>query len=116
MTNPDGQFATLTEGYTYVSPEAFEVNGQWKGGADSNYGQPFQLTIQNDTLVSFSCGSSETVTVSPPAAVTNGEFSFLGNEGVSLSGRIVSPNLAFGTISIAGIRFCVAEPWYATKQ
>ncbi len=116
VKNPDGQFDTLTGGFTFVSPETFEVNGQWKGGADSNYEQPFQLTIQSNTLVSFSCGTSATITLSPQLPIRNGEFSFIGDDGVSISGRIVSPTLALGTIRIPGILFCVGEPWYAEKQ
>jgi hypothetical protein len=116
VENPDGQFDTLTEGYTYASPETFAVNGQWKGGADSNYEQSFQFTIQNGALASFSCGASATITLSSQSPVSNGEFSFIGDDGVSISGRIVSPTLAFGTIRLPGIPFCVGEPWYAEKQ
>jgi hypothetical protein len=112
VTNPDGQTGRLTGGYTYASPDSFEVNGNWEGGADSNYETPLRFTIQNDTLTSVSCGTSGTLTLSAPPRIRNGEFSFVGDNG-TISGRIVSPNSALGTISIAP---CAAYPWFATRQ
>jgi len=116
VTNPDHQADTLRGGYTYVSPETFDVNGEWKGGADSNYGTDFGFTIRNGAVIAVSCGTSQSVTLEPPVPVVSGDFSLTGNENIIISGRIVSPSLAFGTISIAGVKFCVKEPWYAEKQ
>lgn len=113
VTNPDGRTFTLPGGYTYVSPESFEVNGTWEGGADSNYMTPFRFTIQNNTLTSVSC-DDVTLTLSPPPSVSHGEFSFLGRDGASLSGRIVAPDSALG--HIARIGPCSDYPWYATRQ
>jgi IPT/TIG domain len=114
VTNPDGQADTLSGGYTYVSPETFDINGEWKGGADSNYGTDFGFTIRNGAVISVSCGifSSET----PPVPVVTGRFSVVDTEGVSISGAIVSPGLALGWISIGGVKFCDKEPWYAEKK
>ena len=67
-------------------------------------------------MISISCGTSQSVTLSPPVPVVNGEFSLRGHEGVSISGRIVTPNRALGTVTIPGIKSCVGEPWYAGKQ
>ena len=114
VTNPDGQAATLSGAYTYVSPETFDIDGVWKGGADSNYGTDFGFTIRDGAVVSVSCGpfSSET----PPVPVVMGRFSFAETEGVNISGAIVSPGLALGWISIGGVKFCDKEPWYAEKK
>jgi hypothetical protein len=113
VTNPDGQAGRLAGGYTYASPDSFEVNGNWEGGADSNYETPLQFTIQNGLLTRISCGTSGTLTLSPPPEVAHGEFSFLGDDGASISGRIIAPNWALGTISIAP---CPAFPWFAKRQ
>ena len=50
VTNPDGQAGRLAGGFTHASPGSFEVNGNWEGGADSNYGTPLRFTIENNTL------------------------------------------------------------------
>jgi IPT/TIG domain len=113
VTNPDGQAGGLAGGYTYAIPESFEANGTWEGGADSNYGTPFRFTVQNDTLTSISCGVSGTLTLSPPPPISHGEFSFVGPDGASVSGRIVSPNWALGKINMSP---CFAFPWSATRQ
>jgi hypothetical protein len=112
VTNPDGQAGRLGGGYTYVSPDSFEANGNWEGGADSNYSTPLRFTIQNNTLTSVSCGTSANLTYASPPLVSNGEFSAVG-DGASISGRIVSPNYSQGTINIAP---CLAFPWGASRQ
>jgi len=116
VTNPNGQSNTLREGYTYASPETYDVNGEWKGAADSHSGTDFEFTIRDRALISVSCGASESITLSPPLPVVNGEFSLTGLESVTISGRIVSPDRAFGTITIPGVNSCVGQPWYAVKQ
>ena len=116
VTNPNGQSDRLREGYAYASPETFDVNGEWTGNADSHSGTDFGFTIRDGALISVSCGTSQSVTLSPPVPVVNGEFSLRGDEGVSISGRITSPGRALGTVTIPGIRSCVGEPWYAAKQ
>jgi IPT/TIG domain-containing protein len=116
VTNPNGQFDRLREGYAYASPETYDVNGEWKGGADSHSGTVFGFTIQDRALIRVSCGTSESITLSPPLPVVNGEFSLTGLESVTISGRIVSPDRAFGTITIPGVNSCVGQPWYAVRQ
>jgi hypothetical protein len=113
VTNRDGQSATLAGAYTYASPESFETNGVWEGGADSNYETPLRFTVENNAVRDVTCGSSPTVTLSPPAPVFNGEFSYRGADGSSMSGRIDSPNRALGAMNIAP---CSAYPWSAYRQ
>jgi IPT/TIG domain len=113
VTNADGQVATAPGGFSYALPESFEVNGNWEGGADSNYETLLRFTIQGNTLTSASCGTSAMVTFSSPVPITRGTFSFLGSDGTSISGMILSANHAKGAISIPS---CVNYPWFATKQ
>jgi hypothetical protein len=113
VTNPDGQSGRLTGGYTYVSPESFDFNGNWAGVAGSEYDTEMRFAIQNNMLISVSCGTSATLTFSPPPSVSHGEFSFVGNDGIGISGRIVSAVNAVGTINIAP---CTSTIWIATKS
>jgi hypothetical protein len=112
VTNPDGQMAVLSGGYTYASPDSFEANGHWEGGADSNYETPLQFTVENNALVSVSCGASGLVVLSTPASLSAGAFSFAAN-GASMTGRLVAPDDAQGMITLPP---CVAYPWYARRH
>ena len=113
VTNTDGQAGRLPEGYTYAIPESFEVNGNWEGGADSDYGTPFRFTVRNDTLTDISCGASGILTLSPPLPISQGAFSFDGPDGANISGRIVSPNSAVGNINMSP---CFGFPWFAERH
>ena len=115
VTNPDGKTTTLAGAYTYAPPDSFDLNGIWKGGADpfSDYTLPLTVTIQNNELVSFSCGSSETITLSPRPQVGNGEFRFVDADGVSIGGRILSTLQLEGMVNVAS---CVATTWFATAK
>lgn len=110
VTNPDGQTARLAGGYTYALPQSFDFNGNWHGGHGDI---PIRFTIQNDTLTSVGCGTSANLTLSPPRPVINGEFSFSREDGVAVSGRIVSASAAVGTINIAP---CTGATWYAERE
>lgn len=111
VTNSDGQADRLAGAYTFASPQSFDFNGSWT--SDDHDGPPVRFTIQNDGLAIVACGTSTTRTFSPPLAVSNGEFSFSSDDGVAFSGRIVSPSIARGTISLAP---CIPMAWYAEKQ
>jgi hypothetical protein len=96
--------------YTYALPQSFDLNGEWAGWAYDE--TPMRFIIQNDTLVSASCGTSEIFTFSPAPPVRSGEFSFTREDGLAISGRIVSAAAAAGTINMAP---CTAAKWYAEK-
>lgn len=115
VTNPDGKTTTLVSAYVYAPPDSFDLNGSWKGGADpfSDYTRPLNVTIQNNELVSFSCGSSETITPSPRPQIGNGEFLFVGGDGVSIGGRILSTLQLEGTVNVAS---CLATTWFANAK
>jgi hypothetical protein len=113
VTNADGQVATAAGGFTYALPESLDVNGNWEGGADSNYETPLRFTIQGNSLISVSCGTSAVVIFSSPVPITRGSFALLRSGEPSISGRILSANNAMGSISIPS---CVDYPWFATKQ
>jgi IPT/TIG domain len=110
VTNPDGQTGRLAGAYTYASPQSFDFNGTWRGEHD---GTPIRFTIEKDRLTRVGCGTSATVTLSPTVPVTNGEFSFSRDDGIAVSGRIVSGSAATGTINIAP---CTAARWFAERE
>lgn len=113
VTNLAGRAGTLTAGYVYSPPEAFDFNGTWWGYGNAGQDIPIGFTIENNQLVSVSCYTYATLTFSPPRAVVNGEFSFSGDAGVAVSGAIVAASAAHGTINIAP---CSATIWIATRQ
>lgn len=113
VSGQGGQSVKLTDAYTYASPLTFDFNGNWSGFGNNGQDDLIVFTIRNDALLSVSCGPDETLTFSPPRPVTNGEFSFVGNDGVGFSGRIVAPSGATGTIKLGP---CESNAWYATKQ
>ncbi len=108
VTNPDGQAGS--GGFTYASPATFDFNGDWEGWVENLASWEFAhlwLTIRDNIVVSVSCGQrhdgagASSLTLDRPPVVANGEFSFAGSGGVSITGKIVSPNTASGTINIA---------------
>jgi hypothetical protein len=114
VTNPDGQTATVAGGYTYASPQSFDFNGAWRGGAGTEFEIDLVFTVRNDLLISFSCGKSPAVAVVPPVAVSSGEFSFLGNDGTRFSGTILADDLMAGSISLP---LCTATTrWIAWRE
>ena len=115
VTNPGGLFTRLTQVYTFAPPESFDSNGEWVAHAGSEYETDMRFTIRNDTLVSVSCGGSAAVTFSPPPAVHDGDFSFAGDDGLAISGTVVSPVNAVGTINVPDVAACRAARWWADK-
>jgi hypothetical protein len=111
VINPDGQAHRLTRGYTYAAPQSFDFNGNWSGYTHSK--ESVHVVIRNNELVSVSCGSFATLVPSPRPSVSNGEFSFSKDNGVVVSGRIVSASAAVGTMNLAP---CAATTWRATRQ
>jgi hypothetical protein len=71
------------------------------------------FTIRDNLLLSVSCGPDVTLTFSPPRPVTNGEFSFVRDDGVGFSGRIVAVSDAIGTIKLGS---CESNAWHGRKQ
>lgn len=112
VTNPDGQVGRLTAGYVYVPPQSFDFNGAWVGQTWDGSDRGVRFTIQNNMLLSVSCDAS-TLAFSPPPAIADGAFSFLGNEGAGVSGKIVSASEASGSINIGP---CSGNIWRAFKS
>jgi hypothetical protein len=94
--------------FTYASPAAFDFNGDWQGFAGN---LAVVWTIRDNVVVSVSCGAS-ILTLDPPPVVANGEFSFTGSGGVSITGQILSPDWASGTINMGS---CVGRLWFRRK-
>lgn len=116
VTNPGGLFTKLTGAYTFAPPESFDFNGEWVAHAGAEYETDMRFTIRNDTLVSVSCGGSEASTFSPPPAVHDGDFSFAGDDGLAISGSIVSPANAVGKINVPDVPACRNTEWWADKS
>jgi hypothetical protein len=111
VSNPDGQSHRLVGAYTYVSPESLDLNGQWVASVRDGSHRLIAFTIQDNKLVSASCTHEDKRALplpSPPPSVSNGEFSFVGSDGVSMSGRIVSPSEVIGTMNFAA---CTNLSW-----
>lgn len=108
---PGGE-ARLPRAFTYAAPDTFDFNGTWKGQAD---GPPdsvidMSFTIVKNRLISVSCGGV-TVTLSPAASIGGGELSFSGENGLVLTGRMLSPATAVGEIHAPPC----GPSWYALR-
>ena len=118
VTNPGGLFSILTGAYTFAPPDSFDFNGEWVAHTwfeRSEDETDMRFTIRNNTIVSVSCGGSAALTFSPPPAVHNGDFSFVGDDGLAISGTLVSPVNAVGTINVPDVPACRGARWWADK-
>jgi hypothetical protein len=113
VTGQHGERITLTNAYTYVSASTFDFNGAWMGYGESDGDERVSFTIRNDVLLSVSCGEEVTLTLSPAPRVSNGEFSYRRDDGVSFSGRIVAAGDSTGSITLGS---CQSTEWHARKQ
>jgi hypothetical protein len=59
---------------------------------------------------------SPPLTLASVLSVSNGEFSFQGDDGLTMSGRLVSPVNAAGAITVPDLPGCRATRWWADKQ
>jgi hypothetical protein len=109
VTNVIGQTVIARGMYSYVVPQSLDFNGVWTG--TEGYA-PIRFTIQNNLLTSVSCGAT-TSTPSPPVPLHNGEFSYSNDDGVAVSGRIVSASFARGSVRMGP---CAQQDWYAERQ
>jgi len=120
VTNVDGQNAVAIGAYTFAAPESFDVVGNWRGVSFAgDYDEPFTFTVVNGAVVDITCSTSGLVRLSPPAPIIHGEFSYGGEDGVAISGRIVAPNEALGVVNVGpagNVRPCVGAEWHATRQ
>ncbi len=120
VTNLDGQNAVAVGAYTFAAPESFDVNGNWRGASFAgDYDEPFEFTVANGAVVSMTCSTSGLVRLSPSARIIHGEFSFGGEDGVAISGRIVAPTEAIGVVNVdpaGNVRPCVGAGWHANKE
>ena len=116
--------------FTYASSATFDFNGDWQGWARLNWrsrrnlGARLVLTIRDNVAVSVSCSvcrpgencaivSAPSLMLDPPPVVANGEFSFAGSGGVSITGKFLSPIYASGSINTAS---CGSRYWWADKK
>jgi len=120
VTNVDGQNAVAIGAYTFAAPESFDVDGNWRGASFAgDFDEPFTFTVVNGAVVDITCSTSGLVRLSPPAPIIRGEFSFAGEDSVTVSGRILAPNEATGVVNVrlvGNVRPCVGAAWHATKE
>ena len=117
VTNPGGKSSKLSRGLSFAPPASFDFNGDWIAYAGGHFETDMRFSIRNDVLVSVSCGTSVVATLSIPPSVVNGEFSFRGDDGFEVSGRLVSPVNAVGTINVPdSAPDCTAARWWADKK
>jgi hypothetical protein len=106
----------LASGYTFTAPDSFDANGDWIAHADgsNHYLTDMRFTIQNNALISLSCGS-EAAPVTTPITLTvqNGGFSFSGVDGLSMSGKLDSMTTSEGRVNAPG---CGDGIWWADKS
>ena len=129
VTDRYGQTASGV--FTYAPPATFDFNGDWNGWAQAPPGSAIEaarllLTVRDNVVVSVTCwvcrpgencaiagASAPSLTLAPPPVVANGEFAFTGSDGVSITGGILSPNSASGSITTAS---CGNRQWSAEKK
>lgn len=99
VTNAGGLSYRLLGGYTYASPQTFDFNGTWVGYGMNGEDIGLGFTIRQDSLVAIQCDTLE-VRLSPLVPVRNGEFAYLGADGVTATGRIVSAKQAVGSMNL----------------
>jgi hypothetical protein len=116
VANPGGLEARLPGGYAYQPPGTFDFNGEWVAHAGPDYELDMRFTIRNNVLVSLSCNKSAPLTLASALSVSNGEFSFQGDDGLAVSGRLVSPVNAAGTINMSHVPGCRAADWWADRE
>jgi len=109
---PGLQDERIAGAFTYVAPDSFDFNGVWEATSEDGSDRGMRFTIRNSVLVSAACVSvmSEEypLKLSRAPVVSNGEFAFVGDDGASVSGRMVSPEEAIGTINLAP---CTVMKW-----
>jgi hypothetical protein len=117
----DGYGQTGSREFTYASPATFDFNGDWEGwaqdlaaprGSAQEYAR-FVLTIRDNNVLNVSCGTAPSLTLAPPPVVANGEFSFADSGGGSITGNILSPRSASGSIDMAS---CGSRRWTAERK
>jgi hypothetical protein len=114
VTNLDGGSVRVSSGHAYVSAGSFDPNGPWAGASYDGSDRAVAFTIQNNMLVSASCGYDEwfPLPFSSPSRVSNGEFSSYRDDGIGMSGRMVSVSEIVGTMNFG---VCTAMAWRSSK-
>jgi hypothetical protein len=113
VTNPSGLEGRLTGGYAFAPPDSFDFNGDWVAYAGPDSEIDMRFTIRNNVLLAVSCGTSGPLTFAAPLSIRNGEFSFRSDDRLVITGTLVSPVNAVGTIDIPA---CPAATWWAEKN
>ena len=112
VTNPGGRADTLVGAFTYALPSSFDFDGDWWGFGIDGQDIPILFSVRNGLVTSVSCDAYETLTLEPPARVSDGEFSYFGDYDTRVTARIVSATQAVGSLNLAP---CSNTIWSAEK-
>jgi hypothetical protein len=110
VTNPGGRKDTLARGYTFAPQDTFDFNGEWNVQSGSEFEIPMRFTIRQNRITSVSCNGVAVALLATPE-VRGPEFSLGGDAGVTMTGTLVSPVSAVGTIDVAPC----GPRWWANK-
>lgn len=91
------QTSVLAGAYSFVEPSTLDFNGSWNGYFAESEIQ-IAITVEDNTVTAVSCGSA-VLEMSPSPTISNGRFAYTGPAG-SVTGRILSPKWAEGTMSL----------------
>ena len=109
--------------FTYASPATFDFNGDWQGWAGNVARRTWGASRVDHSgqhgrqrLVRCAAGElfrASSLTLDPPPVVANGEFSFGGSGGVIITGKILSPIYAVGSLNTAS---CGSRYWCGREK
>ena len=114
VRNPDGQFARVVNGHTYVPPETFDPNGTWSGSSFDGSHREIGFVIGNGKILSAQCfgdSPSPEQLLPGPVPVVGGEFTVTAGDHQIMSGRIVAPKEMVGFVDVVG---CTHMSWRAS--
>lgn len=114
VSTMDGQTDLLAGGFTFVPPRFTNFNGTWDGRLGDETETAFSFTVENDVLVDVSCDAT-TLAASSSPSTRSGGFAVGTTGHGSMTGGLLEPGRAVGTISLVG---CTTYDtgWFATRR
>jgi hypothetical protein len=110
VTTPAGPLR-VPHGLEFVDQKALDFNGKWGGYLWDGSDVWVEFVIRNNSLVSLSCTFTATTTIEVSADVVDGSFSAQGADDFRMSGRILSPSQASGTLAGKACLHTASDPW-----
>ena len=98
-----------------IDQKALDFNGRWGGYFWDGSDVWVEFVIRNNSLVSVSCTYTATTKIATSADVLDGGFSAEGPDDLGMSGRILSPSQASGTLIGSACLHTTSAPWKADR-